>query len=126
VAAELLAYLLAGELPTFDLGRQRNSSSLLWSDLERQGYTGVKFYKYGRVSISGAIDVEVPILAVRRDGKRFVISLSGPLAVDYSADKQVRELQEREGDIEFIIINELLVRGNLPAATREVQQRLRL
>ena len=43
---------------------------------------------------------------------------------DYPDDPAVRDLQETPDDVKVVVINELLVRGNLPAATREVQQRL--
>jgi hypothetical protein len=75
-----------------------------------------------RVSVAGAKDTEIPILAVTKSGKRFAISLSGPLTVDHPAEASIRELRGKTSDIQFIIVNELLVRGNLPAATREVRQ----
>ena len=64
------------------------------------------------------------ILAVAKSGKRFAIALSGPLTVDHPAEASIRELREKTSDIQFIVVNELLVRGNLPAATREVRQRM--
>ncbi len=42
----------------------------------------------------------------------------------HPADPSIRELKQRTSDIQVIMVNELLVRGNLPAATHEVQQRL--
>jgi hypothetical protein len=63
----------------------------------------------------------VPILATRNDGKQFAIALSGPLTDGHPADARLLELKAARAP-ELIIVNELLVRGNLPAATREVQQ----
>jgi hypothetical protein len=77
-----------------------------------------------KVTFTGIRDVEVPILPVTKDGKRFVIALSGPLTTDYPADSSIGDLRDRATDLQVIVVNELLVRGNLPAATREVQQLL--
>jgi hypothetical protein len=68
----------------------------------------------------------VPILAVSNSGERFVIALSGPLTNDYPAAPSLTELLEQTEDLKPIVVNELLVRGNLPAATRDVRQRLGL
>ena len=125
VGAELLEYLLTSALHEFDAQRMKNSTALLYSDLLRQGDLGVDFQSGVRVTAAAAGDVEVAILATRKDGKRFVIALSGPLTADHPADPSIREMHENTSDIQVIVINELLVRGNLPAATREVQQRLR-
>ncbi len=124
VGTELLEYLLTSALHEFDPQRMKNSTSLLYSDLLRQGDGGVDFESGVRVTAAGAGHVEVPILATRRDGQRFVIALSGPLMADRPGDPSIREMREDASDIQVIVINELLVRGNLPAATREVQQRL--
>jgi Domain of unknown function (DUF1998) len=122
VAAELLEYLLTGTLPEFDAERLKNSTDLLYRDLLRQGDGSTDLKASVRVSVAGAKDTEIPILAVTKSGKRFAISLSGPLTVDHPAEASIRELRGKTSDIQFIIVNELLVRGNLPAATREVRQ----
>ncbi len=69
--------------------------------------------------------MEAPILAETANGRKYVIALSGPLTTDHPADPRIRELRESGSDITVIVENELLVRGNLPAATRNVQQELR-
>jgi hypothetical protein len=43
---------------------------------------------------------------------------------DHPADPSIRQLRDKATDLQIIVVNELLVRGNLPAATREVQQRI--
>jgi hypothetical protein len=55
------------------------------------------------------------------NGKRFAIGLSAPLTIEYPANPDLRRLPD---NIRLILKNELLVRGNLPAATREVQQEM--
>ncbi len=122
VAAELLEYLLTGTLPEFDVERLKTSTALLYRDLLRQGDGSIDFKANVMVSVAGAKDTEIPILAVAKSGKRFAVALSGPLTVDHPAEASIRALREKATDLHFIVVNELLVRGNLPAATREVRQ----
>ena len=68
--------------------------------------------------------IQVPILATRSGGKRFALALSGPLTIDHPADPSVLDLAKPPHLLELIVVNELLVRGNLPAATREVRRRV--
>jgi hypothetical protein len=124
VGAELLQYLLTNALPDFDAQRLKNSTALLYNDLRRQGSVGVGFEAGVNLTLAGIGEVAVPILATRVDGKRFAISLSGPLTPDHPADLAMRDLVEKTQDIQLVVVNELTVRGNLPAATREVQQRV--
>jgi hypothetical protein len=69
-------------------------------------------------------DVELPILAVNNRGERFAIALSAPLTTDHPAATGVADIVQQASDLELVLVNELLVRGNLPAATRDVRQRL--
>lgn len=126
VAAELIEYLLTGTLPDFDPQRISTATALLYSDLLRQGDANVTFEQGVSVSVAGVGDVTLPLSAVRHDGKRFAIALSGPLTSDYAADISIRELRDKSSEIPVVVVNELLVRGNLPAATRFVQQFLRM
>ncbi len=123
VGAELVDYLLTNHLPDFDAQRLKNSTTLLYHDLLRQGLDGISFEADVQLSIAGPGQVTVPILAVSESGERFVIALSGPLTNDHPAAPSLRELPET-ANLTLIVVNELLVRGNLPAATREVRQRL--
>jgi hypothetical protein len=75
-------------------------------------------------SIANHDDVELPILAVTNRGERFVIALSGPLTTDHPAATEVARILQQPSDFGLVLVNELLVRGNLPAATRDVRQRL--
>jgi hypothetical protein len=51
--------------------------------------------------------------------------LLAPLALNYADDAGVRVLQETSDAAQVLVVNELLIRGNLPTATREVHQSLR-
>lgn len=124
VGAELLEYLLTGEQPRFHEGRLQASTKLLYNDLQRQNDGTVKFKAGVPVTISSVGSVEAPILAESTNGRKFIIALSGPLTTDYPADPRIRDLRKSSSDIIVIVENELLVRGNLPAATRNVQKKL--
>jgi hypothetical protein len=120
VGAELLDYLLHGEMRQFDAARIAKSTALLLRDLERQG-DGTTFSPDAGVSVPGVGQVIIPILATRPDGCRYAIALSGALTIDHPADPLIARMREEWDGITVIPINELLVRGNLPAATRTVQ-----
>lgn len=122
VAAELLEFLLTGVLPSFNAVRIADSQSLLYKDLSRQSDDGAKYEFDAPISVAGIGEVTVPILATRKDGKRFVVALSAPLTSDYAANEWVRQILAKSSELPVKIVNELVVRGNLPAATREVRQ----
>jgi hypothetical protein len=119
----LLEYLLTDTLSRFDEQRLATSTTLLCNDLLRQGDGGFSYKTGVRSAVKGIGDVAIPILATAKDGRRYAISLSSPLTTGHPVDPLLKEVCEKTGDT-LIVINELVVRGNLPAATREVQQRL--
>lgn len=123
VAAELLEFLITGTLPEFDKDRLNESTALLYNDLLRQGNEAFEFKLNSPIVIKGKKRINVPILAIAKNGEQTAIALSAPLALNYADDAGARELQETS-DARVLVVNELLIRGNLPAATREVQQRL--
>jgi ATP-dependent helicase YprA (DUF1998 family) len=125
VGAELLEYLLTGQLPQFDAERLRKATAPLFKDLARQADPGMTYQEQAQITLDGR-KVTVPILATRKDGTRYIVALSGPLTEGYPADASLAHLAEIKGAPELIVINELLVRGNLPAATAEIQQRVQL
>ena len=124
VGAELVEYLLSGTLTEFDAQRLQNSTTLLYNDLLRQGLSGVEFQRDVAFSLANHDDVELPILAVTNRGERFAIALSGPLTTDHPAASSLSDLVGQSNNLRLILVNELLVRGNLPAATRDVRERL--
>jgi hypothetical protein len=124
VGAELLEFLLTGDLQDFDSERLTASTTLLYNDLLRQGDAAIKYAAPGRIRVEEGGQIEVPILAARQSRKPVVIALSGPLTTGHPADSRIADARAKAEGIEFVIVNELLVRGNLPAATREVRLRL--
>ena len=123
VGAELIEYLLTGEQPGFNSERLRRSTALLYHDLQRQEVDSIKFDRDVPVSTEKGV-LMVPILARTATGLEFIIALSSPLTTDYPADPAIAEFRANGGNIAVVLENELIVRGNLPAATRDVLQRI--
>jgi hypothetical protein len=127
VATELVGYLLTGRLPAFEPQRMEASTDVLFHDLSRLADTRVTYDRRRTVATIGGGEAEVPILAIRRsDGRRFAVALSGALTPEHPDSAPVRALMKATAGIGVIPINELLVRTNLPAATREVVGQLDL
>jgi hypothetical protein len=86
-----------------------------------QGREGFDFRADAPITLKDNRKIDVPILATAKNGKQFAVGLSAPLAINYPDAASLRGLRETSGDIPVIVINELLVRGNLP---REIFQHL--
>jgi hypothetical protein len=122
VGAELVEYLLTGNLADFDPKRLQASTTLLYNDLLRQGLVGITFQKDVTFPLAGCESANVPILAVTTRGEQFAIALSGPLTTGHPADPALAGVAQQSDGPTLVVVNELLVRGNLPAATRDVRQ----
>ena len=123
VGAQLLQYLINGQLSEFSAGRLASSTALLRNDLQRQSIDGTRFDIDASLQTDGRT-VTAPILATTADGRRIVIALSAPLTPHHPADASIAVLESTEG-LPLIVENELIVRGNLPAATRRIMAALR-
>ena len=123
VGAELVEYLVTGNLPAFDSRRLHNSTALLYNDLLRQGLMATKFERDVDFILQTGQEVQVPILGTNTAGERFAISLTAPLTSNHPAAPLLSELVQQK-NLHLVTVNELLVRGNLPAATRAVRQRI--
>ena len=123
IGAQLLEYLITGKLTEFTGVRLRSSTALLYSDLCRQACPNVRFSMNAPVSAASGAILTAPILAEGADGQQVVIALSAPLTPGHPADPlAAAALVNRE--IPVVVENELIVRANLPAATRNVIHRL--
>ena len=123
VGAQLLRYLIDGQLADFSPSRLASSTDLLRNDLERQCVDGTRFELDVPLQTDNSA-VTAPILATTRDGGRAIIALSGPLTPNHPADASVAALRST-ADLPIIVENELVVRGNLPTATRRIMTAIR-
>lgn len=124
VGAELLEYLVSGDLPLFDDRRIARSAELLADDVERND-DSLRVERNVKITISKSGQFSAPIKITRPDGASFVVVVSGPLEIDYPAGPLAHALDGNSNGIEVIPVNELVIRGNLPDATSEVLQRVR-
>jgi ATP-dependent helicase YprA (DUF1998 family) len=123
VGAELVEFLLTDHMQPFSPERIAASTRILLLDLQRNAESGVTYELNAVVSVPGMGDLNVPILATRSDGVRKVIALAGPLTDEHPSDPRIAAMREKwDGDV--IPVNELLVRGNLPTATRMLEERM--
>jgi ATP-dependent helicase YprA (DUF1998 family) len=120
LGASLLRFVLTGAVPRLDDGRLRKSTDLLFQDLERQGLEGLDIQRNKPVSVPGLTPLVAPIFAVNRTGGRFVIGLHGPLTPDDPPDVGLKELMEFSAAVTVILVDELVVRRNLPRATGDL------
>ena len=125
VGAELLDYLLSGIVPGFDEARVTASTRLLMHDLQRQGDSGEHFDSNMTVNVGNRANVPVPIVATSSKGKRLGVLIAAPLANDNPSDPELADALRKVHGMQIVVVNELLIRGNLPSATRAVQDQLR-
>ena len=122
VGAQLLRYLIDGKLGEFSPHRLASSTALLRNDLERQSVDATRFELNVPLQPHGS-PVTAPILATTKDGRRVIIALSAPLTPFHPADASIA-VSGSTGGLPVIVANELVVRGNLPSATRRIMTAL--
>ena len=125
VGIALMNFLLTGDHPEFDRVRLHSSSTLLYHDLVRQSSEGVKFTLDATLTIHSRTFI-APIIAEMIPERRAIVALSGPLTPDHPSDPILADLDLRSSPVSLIVENELLVRSNLPAASRSVLKKLGL
>jgi len=122
LGSSLLRCVLTGAPPVLSVDRLQRTADLLYQDLERQGLDGLQLQRNQQISVPGLRDVIAPILATNRSKERFVIGIHGPLTPD--DDPGLRELKEFSAATAVILVDELVIRRNLPAATANLIDRL--
>lgn len=123
LGASLLRFVLAGAAPVLDAGRLEGSTDLLFQDLERHSVDGLSLERNRPLSIPGLNKVVAPIFA-DHSGAQFAIGLHGPLTPGEPSEEGLRELKEFSAALPVILIDELVVRRNLPSATSSILERI--
>lgn len=123
VGAELLEYLLTGQNPGFSAERLKRSTALLLNDLLRRDEGMATFEAGPEIAYGNGKSVTAPILAECKS-RKFVIALSGPLTTGHPADPAIAEFRDSGTEYQVIVENELVIRGNLPTATRTIYQQI--
>ncbi len=119
VGAELLEYLVTGEVPPFDSRRLMKSTELLAHDITRNSPL-LKVETGAEIKIGKSDRGIAPIKITGANGSVFVVVVAGPLEIDHPIDPIVATLENASGGVTVIPVNELTIRGNLPDATKSV------
>jgi hypothetical protein len=125
VGAALLRYLLDGTFPAWPQARADLSLTILLDDLVRQGSTVATYEKCQPLQVPGVGSVIAPILVRLANGQIAILDLGRPLAAGEPNEPTLTELKEF-GVPPVLVVDELLIRRNLPRATTSVLSRLGL
>lgn len=125
LAASLLRFVLRDTAPTLSPSRVARSTDLLFEDLDRQDIEGLSLERDKKVAVAGLGDVVAPILVTNSSGARFVIGLHGPLTPNEPTDVALKDIKEYATSLTVHLEDELVVRRNLPYATKNLIDKLR-
>ena len=120
LGASLLRFLIHGSAPVMEPGRLESSTTLLFEDLRRQDLDGVTVERNHLMALPGLGTVTAPIYVRRADGHEFIIGLNGPLTPGTPPNAALGEVRESHPSIPVLLSDEIVVRRNLPAATRSL------
>lgn len=120
LGASLLRFLLNGDAPILNVERMERSTQTLFEDLQRQGLAHVTIERNKTIEVHGLGNIEAPIVITTANGTRTVVALHGPLTPDFLSSPSLNDLKEFGMGTSMIPIDELVVRRNLPAATKRI------
>jgi hypothetical protein len=120
LGASLLRCILRGGKPTLDPSRTKRSTDLLFQDLERNAIEGLILERNKTIAVPGLGEVVAAIAATDRNGILRIIGLHGPLTPDEPMDEALRGVKEYAASLSVILVDELVVRQNLPSVTAEL------
>jgi hypothetical protein len=118
VGVGLLRYLVAGETPTLSGRRETAGAEVLRADLARLGRDDLTLSREAPMDFPGIENFDAPLLVGGPTGE-FIVALHDPLTPDHVSPGPLREVKEF-GGVPVILVDELLVSRNLPAATKTV------
>jgi len=122
---QLLRAALQGGYPEYPTDRIDSSLTILFKDLDRQLSHSFRFQRNVLRTASESSRVLVPILATRLvDSREFWIVLSSPVAPGVPVDAALRAVDGWPNN-PIICVDDLMVRRHLPAAVKELDERLR-
>ena len=120
LGASLLRYLLTGEMPSLSQSRVDYATTLLFEAIQRQTGSDLNIKRSVPISFPGLEDVVAPIYIERGDSLKYVIGIHNPLTPDLFADPILREWEDIGAGYVFRAVDELIIRRNLPKATRDI------
>lgn len=126
VGATLLQYLLNDTLPVWDNARVDASRKILFEDLKRHEQAGFRFLRNVIVSLGANTSVTAPIALETQGTVNAIIEVSGALTPSIAIDSSVADIAEFSPSMKVLLVEELTVRRNLPNATNNLCDRLRI
>jgi hypothetical protein len=124
LGASLLRFVLNNAAPTLSPDRVARSTDLLFEDLDRQDIEGISLERDKKISVAGLGDFVAPILVTNSSGAQFAIGLHGPLTPNEPTDADLKDIKEYATSLTVHLEDELVVRRNLPFATRNLIEKL--
>lgn len=123
VGISLVQYLLTGGGEGYAPSRITASEHLLVSAISRVRLPGITLMHDVFENLPTGEKVRIPIVLTSTNGQRLIIALSNPLSEGVPVDTALLAFASGEHG-NFRVINELIVRKNIPAATALVLQSL--
>jgi hypothetical protein len=120
LGASLLRHLIDGQPHSLLASRIERSYDILAEDLSRNASGGFQVAREALVSISGLGTLCVPVLITSAAGRRTVIDLHHPLTPNVPFRASVAEIAELALSTPTLLMDELVVRRNLPNATARI------
>lgn len=124
IGASLLRFALEGVVPSLAPDRLERSTNILFEDLRRHGVEGLIIERNQTVKVPGLGDVLVPISITNAQGTEFLVGLHGPLTPDEPSSEGLRDIKEFSPAVPVLLVDELVVRRNLPSATATLLERV--
>lgn len=124
IGASLLRFALDGAVPSLAPDRLERSTNILFEDLKRHGIEGLTIERDPSVSVPGLGEIVVPISITNSQGILFVVGLHGPLTPDEPSNEGLREIKEFSPAVPVLLVDELVVRRNLPRATATLLEKV--
>ena len=119
LGAMLLRYLLEGGAPAIDAERLSKFEDLLYEDLCRQDRNDLTIDRNVVLNVEEIGNIDVPILITNPAGNQLIVAAHSGLTPDFAPTRELRELSEYSVT-PVHLVDEILIRQNLSAATRSV------
>ncbi len=124
LGASLMRFLLYGTTPAPEAEVLAKATDRLYEDLQRQDLPDMSFRRDHAVGLDSGQRVAVPILATNADGNVAAVALHGALTPQEPPSLELKMLRAA-GAMPLRLIDELVVRRNLPSATNDLIAELR-
>ena len=121
LGAGLLKLLVEGCYPGLDAERVESSADLLFDDLNRQDLASVSIARNHPLELPGFGTLTAPIYLRRQGtGPELIVGIHGPLTPNDPTDPALRDFMNSGPSVPVLLVDEILVRRNLPAATERL------